>query len=677
MTERKARVQIRTASEAFADASPETPVSSGNRFARYREKIRRGELPMGSYHSSTVPRNAKERGRSARQLIGEFLRLLKPRMRTLIFALATATISTLLGLLPPAGTKLVIDNALGGQPLPPFLRGLSMMQTPLGILTSAVVFVTVVSTARIAIHLSGRWQATILTKRIQLDVRRRLFNHILRLPLHRVQELRSGAIASVLREDGGSVGDLVFGLLYNPWRAIIQLTGSLLILASVDWKLLLGALMLIPITYFSHRTWINNLRPQFLATRHQRAQTDAVAAEVFAGIRIVRAFSRQKRAAARYIKENNFLARQELFSWWWLRVVELFWELAFPIGSALLLFYGGHQVLNGTLTAGDVMMFMVYLLLLIEPLGTLSNGATAFQNSLSGLDRVLDLLAEPQEMAGDRNTMKMDPTRVDGKMEFRDVSFRYSETAELALEDLNLTVQAGQTVALVGPSGAGKTTLTNLVARFYNPTSGQILIDGQDLRDYDVESYRTILGVVEQDVFLFAGTVARNIAYSKRLATAAEIRAAADAANATEFIERLPDGFHTRIGERGFKLSGGQRQRLAIARAILADPTLLILDEATSNLDTESEQLIQRSLKRLTDKRTCFVIAHRLSTIADADLICVIENGRITQTGTHAELIQSGGRYRTMVEQQISLALGENPLTSLRPTEQELPAPHS
>lgn len=677
MTERKARVQIRTASEAFADASPETPVSSGNRFARYREKIRRGELPMGSYHSSTVPRKAKERGRSARQLIGEFLRLLKPRMRTLIFALATATISTLLGLLPPAGTKLVIDNALGGQPLPPFLRGLSMMQTPLGILTSAVVFVTVVSTARIAIHLSGRWQATILTKRIQLDVRRRLFNHILRLPLHRVQELRSGAIASVLREDGSSVGDLVFGLLYNPWRAIIQLTGSLLILASVDWKLLLGALMLIPITYFSHRTWINNLRPQFLAARHQRAQTDAVAAEVFAGIRIVRAFSRQKRAAARYIKENNFLARQELFSWWWLRVVELFWELAFPIGSALLLFYGGHQVLNGTLTAGDVMMFMVYLLLLIEPLGTLSNGATAFQNSLSGLDRVLDLLAEPQEMAGDRNTMKMDPARVDGKMEFRDVSFRYSETAELALEDLNLTVQAGQTVALVGPSGAGKTTLTNLVARFYNPTSGQILIDGQDLRDYDVESYRTILGVVEQDVFLFEGTVARNIAYSKRLATEAEIRAAADAANATEFIERLPDGFHTRIGERGFKLSGGQRQRLAIARAILADPTLLILDEATSNLDTESEQLIQRSLKRLTDKRTCFVIAHRLSTIADADLICVIENGRITQTGTHAELIQSGGRYRTMVEQQISLALGENPLTSLRPTEQELPAPHS
>jgi ATP-binding cassette subfamily B protein/subfamily B ATP-binding cassette protein MsbA len=280
-------------------------------------------------------------------------------------------------------------------------------------------------------------------------------------------------------------------------------------------------------------------------------------------------------------------------------------------------------------------------------------------------------------MAGDRNTMKMDPARVDGKMEFRDVSFRYSETAELALEDLNLTVQAGQTVALVGPSGAGKTTLTNLIARFYNPTSGQILIDGQDLRDYDVESYRSILGVVEQDVFLFEGTVARNIAYSKRLATEAEIRAAADAANATEFIERLPDGFQTRIGERGFKLSGGQRQRLAIARAILADPTLLILDEATSNLDTESEQLIQRSLKRLTDKRTCFVIAHRLSTIADADLICVIENGRITQTGTHAELMQSGGRYRTMVEQQISLALGENPLRSLRPTEQKLPAPHS
>ncbi len=207
-------------------------------------------------------------------------------------------------------------------------------------------------------------------------------------------------------------------------------------------------------------------------------------------------------------------------------------------------------------------------------------------------------------------------------------------------------------------SGAGKTTLSNLVARFYDPTSGRVTLDGRDLRDYDVESFRSLLGVVEQDVFLFDGTIAQNISYARRDATAAEIRAAAEAANATEFIDRMTDGLQTLIGERGVRLSGGQRQRLAIARAILADPKLLILDEATSNLDTDSERLIQQSLAKLMRGRTSFVIAHRLSTIANADLIVVVEHGRISQTGTHAQLMAEGGKYRTMVEQQIHMTLG-------------------
>ena len=227
-----------------------------------------------------------------------------------------------------------------------------------------------------------------------------------------------------------------------------------------------------------------------------------------------------------------------------------------------------------------------------------------------------------------------------------------------ALSDVNLKVKAGQTVALVGPSGAGKTTLTNLVARFYDPSSGRVMLDGRDLRDYDVESFRSVLGIVEQDVFLFDGTIADNIAYARRDVTASAIRAAAEAAHAAEFIDRLSDGMQTLIGERGVRLSGGQRQRLAIARAILADPKLLILDEATSNLDTESEQLIQQSLATLMRGRTSFVIAHRLSTIAGADLIVVVEGGRISQTGTHAQLMALGGKYRAMVEQQIHMTLG-------------------
>jgi ATP-binding cassette, subfamily B, bacterial len=238
------------------------------------------------------------------------------------------------------------------------------------------------------------------------------------------------------------------------------------------------------------------------------------------------------------------------------------------------------------------------------------------------------------------------------------VSFAYPGVDKPALSHIDLDVAAGQIVALVGPSGAGKTTLSNLVARFYDPSSGRVTLDGVDLRDYDVESFRSLLGVVEQDVFLFDGTIRENIAYARRDASLEDVRAAADAANATEFIDRMREGFETVIGERGVRLSGGQRQRLAIARAILADPKLLILDEATSNLDTESERLIQQSMGQLMRGRTSFVIAHRLSTIAEADLIVVIEDGRVLQTGTHAELMSQGGKYRTMVEQQVRMTLG-------------------
>jgi ATP-binding cassette subfamily B protein/subfamily B ATP-binding cassette protein MsbA len=362
------------------------------------------------------------------------------------------------------------------------------------------------------------------------------------------------------------------------------------------------------------------------------------------------------------------MARQELYAWWWMRIVEMVWEALIPMASAALLFYGGLRVLGGHMTVGDLMMFLVYLLMLLEPLAALAQSATQFQNSLSGLDRVLDLLEEPREMVSTTDSIRADRS-VAGNITFEDVTFTYPGTTSPALKEIDLSIAAGQTVALVGPSGAGKTTLTNLVARFYDPTSGRVTLDGRDLRDYDVQSFRALLGVVEQDVFLFDGTIGENIAYARREAAPGEIRAAAEAANATEFIDRLPDGLDTLIGERGVRLSGGQRQRLAIARAVLADPRLLILDEATSNLDTESERLIQESLSRLMHGRTCFVIAHRLSTISGADTIVVIEEGRILQQGTHRELMSCSGKYRTMVEQQLRVTLGNTPDATTAGTE--------
>jgi len=634
-------------------------VGSRQRFEVYRKKVQEKLLPKGGVHSAGESRAARDRVRSSWQLVREFFGLLHPYRWQISLTLLSVTLSTLLGLLPPAGTKFIVDYVLNGVPLPAWISAMfPSLNSPMRLLAAAVGVVVSISLVKILIHIWGRWDATRTSKKIQLEVRRKVFDHAVRLPLHRIHELRSGGIASVLREDGGSVGELVFGMLYNPWRAIIQLLGSFIILAWVDWTLLLGALVLLPTVFITHRAWINSIRPQFRAIRKQREFIDAGATESFAGMRIVRAFSRQKRESARFSEENNLMARQELYAWWWMRAVEMVWEALIPMASAGLLFYGGWRVINGHITVGDLMMFLVYLLMLLEPLAALASSATQFQNSLSGLDRILDLLGEPREMESSSDSLRADRHTIDGDMAFEDVTFLYPGTQTPALSNIQLKVKAGQTVALVGPSGAGKTTICNLVARFYDPTSGRVTLDGRDLRDYDVESFRALLGVVEQDVFLFDGSIGQNIAYSRKHATAAEIRAAAEVANALEFINKLPAGMNTLIGERGVRLSGGQRQRLAIARAILADPRLLILDEATSNLDTESEQLIQQSLSRLMKGRTSFVIAHRLTTIAGADLIVVVEGGRILQTGTHAELMRLAGKYRTMVEQQVKMTLG-------------------
>lgn len=641
-------------------STEDLPSTSRARFARYRHQIRDASIaPTGDSRTTDDSSLTRPRGRTSTQLVWEFLSILQRYRWQVVWVLASATVATLIGLLPPAGTKFIIDYGLSGHTLPePWSSRFPQLSDPRNILLVTVVAVVAASLVRIAIFVSGRWYATKISKQIQLNVRQRVFEHAVRLPLHRVQQIRSGGVASILREDGGAVGELMFGMLFNPWRAVIQLLGSLAILAWVDWKLLTGAVVLLPVVYLTHRAWISNIRPQFRVIRKQREQIDAGAAESFAGMRVVRAFSRQRREAARFVTDNNLMARQELYAWWWMRGIEVVWEALIPIASAALLFYGGWQVLDGQITVGDLMMFLVYLLMLLEPLATLVQSATQFQNSLSGLDRVLDLLGEAQEMPTSPTSVKLDRRSILGNIAFERVTFSYPGADAPALSDVNLEFKAGQIVALVGPSGAGKTTLTNLVARFYDPSSGRVSLDGRDLRDYEVESFRSILGVVEQDVFLFDGTIADNITYSRREASSSAIREAAEAAHAAEFIDRLSDGMQTVIGERGVRLSGGQRQRLAIARAILADPKLLILDEATSNLDTESERLIQQSLATLMRGRTSFVIAHRLSTIASADLIVVVEGGRISQTGTHTQLMAMGGKYRTMVEQQIHMTLG-------------------
>ena len=641
---------------------PRTDHSSKQRFAAFRKRLKE-PVEHGDTPVLDSGRRSLERTRSVGSLLGKFFILAGQSRRNVYWSLGYLTIGAFVGLIPPVAAKVIFDNILGDEPLPAMVLELAPQLankvTLLGVIAIATIVLSIIS---LSFSVRGRWLATRASKRIQISVRRKAFMHATSLPLHRIHQLRSGGAASLVREDAGNIGDLVFGLCYNPWRAVIQLLGILLILLFVDWRLLICSLVLLPIVFFTHRTWISRIRPLWRSIRGTRQHCDAMVTESFGGARVVRSFSRQRTESSNWIRSNHLLVRKELLAWWWTRGIDISWSIMIPVATAALLWFGGWQVLHDrelvaaglleqsqAITSGDLVMFLAYLAMLMGPLATLAESATQLQNSLAALDRVLDLYAEPTEQEVHLGGKTVSPDTTAGAIHFGGVSFCYPGSEQSVLHDISFDAPAGNTIALVGPSGSGKTTLCNLVAAFYKCDQGEIQLDGTPLHEIDLNSYRTLLGIVEQDIFLFEGTIASNIAYGKRGATLQEIQIAAEQAAAHEFIAEFRDGYDTEIGERGVKLSGGQRQRIAIARALLADPRILILDEATSNLDTQSERLIQQSLSTLLQNRTSFVIAHRLSTIRDADNILVLEKGRIIESGTHDELMARSEQYHDMV----------------------------
>ena len=627
--------------------------SSRRRLEEIRRRIGSDSEAVSAHPSAVGSGIPKVRHRSVWALYGALYGLMRGHRGRMAGVLVGLTIGTLIKLIPPASTKVVIDYVLLDRPLPSGIPSwLPVPTAPGNRLIAVVAVVFGVSLIGTALGVWGRWQATRVAKQLQVRVRRLVFEHASRLPLHRIYQLKTGGLASLLRDDAGAPGEMVFNMIYNPWRAVAQLVGGLAVLAFIDWRFLLGAAALFPVAYWADRLWNTVLRPIHRRSRRQRQEIDAKSTETFGGMRVVRSFGRLKTEAARFVNESHLLTRLEMVSWYRARAFDIFWDLLMPSASGALMLYGGWQVLRGELSPGDLMMFLVYLAMLLEPVGVLATNMTTLQNNLSGFDRVLDMLDEPSELTDRPGAVAVRKAKVDGRITLGGVEFRYPGHEDRVIKGVDLEVEPGETIALVGRSGAGKTTLCNLVARFYDPTAGSIRLDGRDLRDIDLQSYRRLLGIVEQDVFLFDGTVGENIAYADRRATRSSIERAARAANASGFIEALPDGYDTLIGERGVRLSGGQRQRLAIARAILADPVLFILDEATSNLDTESERLIQDALADLMQGRTSFVIAHRLSTIRNADRILVLDSGEVIEVGAHDELMLRSGPYRDMVELQ-------------------------
>lgn len=475
------------------------------------------------------------------------------------------------------------------------------------------------------------------------DLRGALYAHLLRLPLPWFTRNKVGQIIARVLNDTATAKTVVTELVTRSMWSSAQVLATIVAMFTTSWRLSLAALVIAPLTIGAIQPVLRKLRKGYRRLGNEQGEMTSLVQEVVSGVRLVKSYQAEPREEAKFREQNNTFARG------FVRVGRLA-LLSGPVTETLgtftavaILWYGAQLVLvQGTLTGAELLVFLVQVMRLLQPLKQLSQVPSAAQQSLASAERIFEVLDATTETANDRGTRT---TAVfSTSLDFERVGFQYDGGAA-ALSDVTFTARKGEVVALVGASGAGKSTLVDLLPRFLDPTSGRILLDGVDLREIRLEALRALTGIVSQDTVLFNDTVRANVAFGRPDATTSQLEAAARAANALAFIEALPQGWDTNLGERGTRLSGGQRQRLAIARALLSDPPILILDEATSALDAESERLVQEAIDRLLLGRTVFVIAHRLATIQHADRILVLDGGRLIEEGTHAALLARGGAY--------------------------------
>ena len=482
------------------------------------------------------------------------------------------------------------------------------------------------------------------------DLRCDLYYRILRMSASFFDRNRSGAIVSRLISDIELAQNLVGSALTNVWMDLVALVLILYFLLTIDVNVTLVALVTFPVYLYFFRKFKSEIQASSYQVQEEISHIAGNVQEKIAGNRVVHAFTQEKTEEESFLRESTHLFSTTMRRVYLQSMNVTITGVIVQLAPLIVMLYGGYQVIKGNLTVGELVAVNMYLSPLYTPLQRFSDLNVIFANSMAALDRVFEIMDQEPEIHDNPGAIEL--TDVEGRVEFYHVFFAYHnatiEEPGPVLQDLTFTVEPSQRVALVGPSGAGKSTVVSLIPRFYDVDAGKVLIDGHDVREVTLNSLRRHVGVVLQEPILFSGTVLDNVRYGRPEATDREIIEACKAANAYDFIMALPKGFETEVGERGALLSGGQRQRLTIARAFLKDPKILILDEATSSLDAESERLIQSALERLMEGRTTFVIAHRLSTIENADRIFVMENGRIVETGTHDQLLHTEGVYQRL-----------------------------
>ena len=644
----------KTASQTENSSESELPGKTSKlRFAEFVGKFRGGELKRERDNKNDFEsKNAKdndsedetskqEKKKRRRGYLRKYVQQLWPHSRMVALLIILAILFSILEIVQPLFARYIFDEVLLNDDLTPSQR-IWRLNTVGLLFLSLVVVTRILGTLR-------SWNQRLLNVRVILTLRRALFDRLLRLPLDKLSEMKVGGIISRLTDDISKTNGLLQMAVISPGVAILRLMIAMVILFVINWKLAFTILGVIPPIMVLSMIAIRRIRPIYRAIRKDVSYVDGRVGEAFQGIRAVRSFSGEQREENEYAVGQHTITRMRMFAAKREIIVWSTWGFIIALNTVIVTWAGGYWYIKGQATIGDIGAFQVYVLYLLNPVWKIVESLTELQRSLASMERVFEVLESPIDKPDRPDAREVDPTIQEIK--FENVGFSYNDETEV-IKDFNLTVPGGAVVALVGRSGAGKTTITDLVARFYDPTRGRITLNGRDLADYKLNSFRELLGVVQQEVFLFDGTVFANIAYANRNATAEAVIEAAQQANAHEFIAELPNGYESIIGERGVKLSGGQRQRLSIARALLANPQILILDEATSNLDTESEQKIQQAMTQLLKDRTTFIIAHRLSTITHADQIVVIDEGTIIESGTHDQLIAINGTYAEMIRRQ-------------------------